>query len=151
MLSECANATVILGSPSKTVIVQLHGIKEIAAQPANQAPQYSCITGQILFEMHQSCKFAHLFHQNLMFTDQAIVQLLPNSQVKEVHKFEPSLSALCRISSKYILTVDPDLFMRVFLYDSAKECYRVVAKERLECLMTMSTNMTHDLLVIDKI
>ena len=31
LLSECANATVILGSPLKTAIVQLHSLKEIAA------------------------------------------------------------------------------------------------------------------------
>ena len=105
LLSECANATGILGSAFKTAIVQLHGLKEIAQkenypQQGVAQPQihYGNVTGQVLFEIQQTCRFAHLFHQNLMFTDQSIFQLLPNSQVKELHKFDPPLTALCRVS-----------------------------------------------------
>ena len=41
--------------------------------------------------------------------------------------------------------------MRVFAYDAPGECYKIVAQERIESLMTISTTMTHDMLVIEKI
>ena len=47
--------------------------------------------------------------------------------MKELHKFDPPLSALVRISQKYILTVDPKLDMRVFVYDAPNECYKLIA------------------------
>ena len=87
----------------------------------------------------------------MLFTDQSIFQLLPNSQVKELKKFTPALTSLVRISQRYILAVDPSLIMRVFAYDAAGECYQVVAQERLDSLMTISTTMTHELLAIEKI
>ena len=62
-----------------------------------------------------------------MFTDQSIFQLLPNSQVKEIMKFDPPLTALIRISQKFILTCDPKLDMRVYLYDAPNETYKCVA------------------------
>lgn len=71
--------------------------------------------------------------------------------MKELHKFDPPLSALCRISQKYILTVDPKLDLRVFAYDQTNECYKVIALERLDSLMIISTTMTHEMLLIEKI
>ena len=71
--------------------------------------------------------------------------------MKEQHKFTPPLTSLNRISQRYILTVDPALIMRVFAYDAQGECYQVVAQERLDSLMTISTTMTHELLAIEKI
>ena len=71
--------------------------------------------------------------------------------MKELHKFEPPLTALCRVSHKYVLTVDPKLDMRVFAYDAPNECYKCVAQERLDSLMTISTTMTHEMLSIEKI
>jgi len=49
------------------------------------------------------------------------------------------------------LTVDPKLDMRVFMYNAENECYKLVAEEKLDSLMTISTTMTHDLLIIEKI
>jgi len=87
----------------------------------------------------------------LLFTDQSVFQLLPNAQVKEIQKFQPPLTALCRISTKYVLTVDPKLDLRVFAYYAEGECYKLVAQERLDSLMTISTTMTHDMLIVEKI
>ena len=41
--------------------------------------------------------------------------------------------------------------MRVFVYDAPNECYKCVAYERLDSLMTISTTMTHEMLSIEKI
>ena len=41
--------------------------------------------------------------------------------------------------------------MRVFEYNAEGENYQLVAQERLESLMTISTTMTHELLAIEKI
>ena len=38
LLSECANATVILGGPLKTAIIQIHGMKEVGQR---QVPHYA--------------------------------------------------------------------------------------------------------------
>lgn len=66
-------------------------------------------------------------------------------------KFDPPLTALIRISQKFILTCDPKLDMRVYLYDAPNENYKCVAYERLDSLMTISTTMTHEMLIIEKI
>lgn len=75
LLSECANNTLILGGPFKTAIVSV-------PMPADGTPIESGFMGQvgnleakILFEISQPCKFAHLFHQNLLFTQEHVFRL----------------------------------------------------------------------------
>lgn len=41
--------------------------------------------------------------------------------------------------------------MRVYAYDAPNENYKLVAEERMDSLMTISTTMTHDLLMVEKI
>ena len=41
--------------------------------------------------------------------------------------------------------------MRILAYDAANENYKVIAEERMDALMTISTTMTHEMLLIDKI
>lgn len=83
MLSECAAATLILGSQTKTAIVQLN-MSELANDltPTRAKTQdfdqviYGNIQGQILYEIDHSCRFSYLYHANLLFTDTAVYKLV---------------------------------------------------------------------------
>lgn len=83
MLSECAAATLILGSQTKTAIVQLN-MSELGvdASPPRTKTQdfdqviYGNIQGQIIYEIDHSSRFGHLFHANLLFTDIAVYKLV---------------------------------------------------------------------------
>ena len=65
-------------------------------------------------------------------------------------KFEPPLTALCRLSSKYVLTINHDMLLRVYAHTPEAEGYKVVAEEKLDAMLAISTPMTKDLLMVEK-
>lgn len=69
-------------------------------------------------------------------------------------KFEPPLTAVCRLSSKFILGIDSDMLIRVYRFspNSVPEpTYELVAAEKCEVLIDMITETTRDLLYVEKI
>ena len=70
--------------------------------------------------------------------------------MREEIKFNPPLTALCRLTSKYILTIDGEMTLKVFAYEQELEGYKVVSVDKLEAMLSISTPMTKDLLIVEK-
>ena len=142
MLSECAAATLILGSQTKTAVVQLNMSELMNDQ--NQARTktqdydqviYGNIQGQILYEIDHCCKFSYLYHANLLFTDLAVYKLVQGQTKPEpILSFETKLTALLRINTDTILGVDEEQRLRLFTYQENEQNYVEVGKELLSCL-----------------
>lgn len=66
-------------------------------------------------------------------------------------KFEPHLTAVCRLNSKFLLTVNADLILKVLHYVAEEETYAVIATEKLHALLSLANINTRDLLDVDKL
>jgi hypothetical protein len=157
LLSECANNTLILGGPFKTAIVSvpMPADSPTGAAESNFMAHVGNIEAKILFEIPHACRFAHLFHQNLLFTEEHVYRLNQRGKPPtSVLKFDPPLTAVCRLSSKFVLTVDSDMMIKVYKYspNSVPEpTYEIVAVQKITSLTEMITETTRDLLFVDKI
>ncbi len=122
LLSECAAATLILGSRDKTAIVQID-MNELCTTPKQyDGVLYGNIQGQILFMIDRFCKFSYLFHANLLFTDHGVYKLVQaQSTPVSIQIFETPLTALVRLSSEDFLAVDTDYMIRLFRYRPEQE------------------------------
>lgn len=113
------------------------------------------LEAKILFEIDKPCRFAHLFHQNLLFTEEHVYRLNQRGQPPcSVLQFDPPLTAVCRLSSKFVIGVDSDMLIKVYKYspNSVPEpTYDLVAQEKLSVLIEMITPTTRDLLIVEKI